>query len=152
MRLSQAVTSWVQAFAFDASNPQDDDGVDGDNRDNGGRFTSEGAGEGSEDDMAALQMECTVHEILLKNQVKINVDRWYSRSVSLPSFFSAIAPRAFGEQHGECGVLLVGLYQVHRGSCGRVGVMLCVPADQRSEGELEGVINVRCCLFIGRFL
>lgn len=67
--LMQAVTSWVQAFAFDASNPQDDDGVDGDNQFSGGGFTSEGDGEGTEDDMAALQMECTVHEILLKNQV-----------------------------------------------------------------------------------
>lgn len=63
----QAVTSWVQAFAFDASGQQDGDGngVDGD-RDG---FFSEGEGEGSED-MSSLQMECTVHEVLLKNQVR----------------------------------------------------------------------------------
>lgn len=61
----QAVNSWVQAFAFDASEQQDDDGV---GVDDGGGFLSEGDGEAPED-MAALQMECTVHEILLKNQV-----------------------------------------------------------------------------------
>lgn len=62
----QAVNSWVQAFAFDASNQQNDGGVDSD----GGGFLSEGDGDGEDpEDMAALQMECTVHEVLLKNQV-----------------------------------------------------------------------------------
>lgn len=56
----------MQAFAFDASNPQDGDGGVG--VDDGGGFLSEGDGE-APDDMAALQMECTVHEVLLKNQV-----------------------------------------------------------------------------------
>lgn len=60
---------WVQAFAFDASNQQGDGvGADGD-RDGGGGFLSEGDGDAPED-MAALQMECTVHEVLLKNQVR----------------------------------------------------------------------------------
>lgn len=61
----------MQAFAFDASNQRNDDGsgfggVDSD----GGGFLSEGDGDGEDpEDMAALQMECTVHEVLLKNQV-----------------------------------------------------------------------------------
>lgn len=54
----------MQAFAFDASS-EDEDGVDGD-RDG---FLSEGDGDASEH-AAALQMECTVHEVLLKNQVR----------------------------------------------------------------------------------
>lgn len=34
-------------------------------------FLSEGDGDGEDtEDMAALQMECTVHEVLLKNQVR----------------------------------------------------------------------------------
>ncbi len=62
----------MQAFAFDASNDENDGGGGGGgggdiDRDGGG-FTSEGDGEAPED-MAALQMECTVHEVLLKNQV-----------------------------------------------------------------------------------
>ncbi|CAM9412658.1 unnamed protein product, partial [Ectocarpus sp. 12 AP-2014] len=61
-RLEKAVNLWVQAFAFDASS-EDEDGVDGD-RDG---FLSEGDGDASEH-AAALQMECTVHEVLLKNQ------------------------------------------------------------------------------------
>lgn len=69
--LLQAVNSWVQAFAFDASNQHNDDGggVGGVDSDGGG-FLSEGDGDGEDpEDMAALQMECTVHEVLLKNQV-----------------------------------------------------------------------------------
>lgn len=67
--LLQAVNSWVRAFAFDASN-ENDGGVDSD----GGGFLSEGDGDGDDpEDMAALQMECTVHEVLLKNQVGASV-------------------------------------------------------------------------------
>lgn len=66
LKISQAVTSWVQAFAFDVSSQQDGEsnGVDED----GGGVFSEGDGEESED-TTGLQMECTVHEVLLKNQV-----------------------------------------------------------------------------------
>lgn len=67
----QAVNSWVQAFAFDASSKRNDDGsgVGGVDSDGGG-FLSEGDGDGEDgEEMAALQMECTVHEVLLKNQV-----------------------------------------------------------------------------------
>lgn len=66
MTLWQAVTSWVQAFAFDASANEgvDGNGIDGD-RDG---FLSEGDGESPEDMMTGLQMECTVHEVLLKSQ------------------------------------------------------------------------------------
>lgn len=62
----QAVTSWVQAFALEASGEENRDnaGVDSD-RDG---FLSEEDSE-SREDMAGLQMECTVHEVLLKNQV-----------------------------------------------------------------------------------
>lgn len=63
-RLEKAVASWVQAFA----SQQDDDGnLNGSDGERDG-FLSESDGDSSQD-LTGLQIECTVHEVLLKNQV-----------------------------------------------------------------------------------
>lgn len=63
--------SWIQVFAFDASSQSNED-LEQEREHVLMGVLSDGDGEDEADDMIGLQMEYFIHEVLLRNQVRVD--------------------------------------------------------------------------------